>query len=89
MVVPAERGMRETSIKVDCILVEVVLEVGVDKVVVEKKMRLSRETFEDFLVFLAQTWRWVLEASRHGQIMHLLTSNSNDGYCKHPLSPTC
>ena len=62
VVVPAERGMRETSIKVDCILVEVVLEVGVDKVVVEKKMRLSRETFEDFLVFLAQTWRLVLEA---------------------------
>ena len=37
-VVPEERGMRETSIKVECILVEVVLlEVGVDKVVVEKE----------------------------------------------------
>lgn len=51
MVVPEERGMREISIKVECILVEVVVEMGVDKVVVEKKMRLSRETFEDFFVF--------------------------------------
>jgi len=50
--------MRETSIKVECILVEVVLL----EVVVEKEMRFSRDTFEDFLVFLAQTWRLVLEA---------------------------
>ena len=53
-VVPEERGMRETSIKVECILVEVVLL----EVVVEKEMRFSRDTFED----LAQTWRLVLEA---------------------------
>ena len=46
--------MRETSIKAECILVEVVLL----EVVVEKEMRFSRDTFED----LAQTWRLVLEA---------------------------
>ena len=49
-VVPEERGMRETSIKVECILVEVVL-LEVDKVEVEMEMNFSRETFEDVLFF--------------------------------------
>lgn len=51
---PEERWRRETSAKVEYILVEVVVVVVevvevVDKVVVEKKMRVSRKTFEDFL----------------------------------------
>ena len=52
VVVPEAIGRRETSIKVECILVvaTLLLEVEVDKVVVEKKMRLSRKAFQDFLV---------------------------------------
>ena len=55
--------MRETSIKAECILVEVVLL----EVVVEKEIRFSRDTFKDFLVFFStdlalgnggvKTWR--------------------------------
>ena len=61
VVVPEERWRRETSAKVEYILVGMVeVLVTVEKVVVENKMRLSRKTFGDFLVirfFSTDYWR--------------------------------